>query len=85
MPATFADKLGVVSNAAKEEKSLFQILFGVTLEQGYHTGIFLLDKTAKELCLLLRKALKQREEALGHPITLTEAQMQAIGVAPEDW
>ena len=80
----YADLFGVVT-ALGDETDTVRICWGLKMDKTMPNSIITTDVHAKELALVLLKTLKQREDALGHKILLTEAFYRQAGIAPEDY
>ena len=85
MNQIFADTVAVKTNVETPEKALVEIFLGLSTDEGFHTRLLLNETNAKELSLMLRKVLKDRERRLERSIALTQRQFERLGVAPEDW
>ena len=85
MQNLFADSLAVKIGLSEEAKGLVEVYLGISSDGGHYARILLNEKNAKELSLMLRRALKERERGFGKEIPLTEAEWRRIGVAQEDW
>ena len=85
MNQIFADNLAVKCHADVAEHTLVELFLGISTDNGFHTRVLLNETNAKELALMLRRVLKERERQLGRAIDLSPKQFERIGVAPEDW
>ena len=80
----YADLFGV-QVAIETEVDTVKVHFGLKMDKTMPHSIITTDVHAKELALVLLKTLRQREDALGHKILLTEAFYRQAGIAPNDY
>ena len=84
MADIYADLFAVQSGLDAEMETV-KIHFGLKMDKTMPNSIITTDIHAKELALVLMKVIKDRENVLGHPITLTENFYRQAGIAPEDY